>query len=201
MKFNVFRIERRISIRIFEYVTRSVTSFYATQFVTPFRNSRILNLMETEDLYNIRIGTLVINQRNNTEIIPSFIFRPINGKNIEFQKLDLQNSFCTLTNKPRCTVLNVVMLVSLYYSFFELSCSKQDFASCTPWRVKCNLETQSSMQKSEASFEDVPQKKVFWKISQNLQENTCIRDSFFNKVAEHLRWLLLKNGRNSKYSE
>ena len=35
-------------------------------------------------------------------------------------------------------------------------------------------------------------KKMFLEISQNSQENTCARASFFNKVAvEHLWWLLL----------
>ena len=55
--------------------------------------------METESLSDIRIATLVINQRNNTEIIPSIFLGPIDGKNTEFQKLILQNNFFIFTKE------------------------------------------------------------------------------------------------------
>ena len=55
------------------------------------------------------------------------------------------------------------------------------------------------IQRTEAVVRRYSVKKVFLEISQNSQENTCVRDSFLIKFqvwstpffTEHLRWLLL----------
>ena len=59
-------------------------------------------------------------------IIPGTILGSVNGKNtqseIHFLKLNLQNSFFTLTNKPRFKASNVVMWFSFSsIPFFFLS--------------------------------------------------------------------------------
>ena len=44
-------------------------------------------------------------------------------------------------------------------------------------------EIDELIERAEVTTGAVLLKKVFWKISQNSQENTCARVSFFNKVA------------------
>ena len=62
------------------------------------------------------------------------------------------------------------------------------------FRRKGKCETSETLMFSEAVLQRFSLKKVFLKISQNSQENTCAR-GFFNKVADLKPAITIKNGR------